>query len=230
MSLSIELPPGAAWSHRVRRGHGVRLTALEGGACVPVLLYAGEDPLERLCMPDTLKGQQIARIAGGDALFSDMGRVLATVSADSCGWHDPICGLSSTAGEEARFGARRYQEHGNAMQRGARERVLVELGKHGLGRRDLVPPVNCFSKVTVGEDGALRFVPGHARAGDHVELRAEMELLCVLASGVHPLDPGPEYPAGRVRVEVGPATGVIAPVSRPETERGLRNVMEHLCR
>ena len=230
MSLSIELPPGAAWSHRVQRGHGLRLTDLEGGACVPVLLYAAEDPLERLCVPDTLKAQQIARIAGGDALFSDMGRVLATVSADSCGWHDPIGGLGSTADEDERFGARRYQEHRNGMRRGARERLLVELGKHGLGRRDLVPPVNCFSKVAVADDGALQFEGGHSRAGDHVELRAEMELLCVLGSSVHPLDYAPEYPARRVRVEVGPATGVIAPVSRPETERGLRNVLEHLYR
>jgi urea carboxylase-associated protein 2 len=228
-SLSFELPAGAAWSHRVRRGNALRLTALEDGANVSVLLYSAEDPLERYCLPDTLKAQQIARIAAGDALFSDMGRVLAVVSADSCGWHDPLGGIGSTASDDARFGAARYQEHRNEMRRGARERLLVELAKHGLGARDLVPPVNCFSKVTVAEDGALRFAAGHARAGDHVELRAELDLLAFLCSAPHPLDPSDRYPARRARAEVGPAAGVVAPLPRPETERGLRNVAEHLC-
>jgi urea carboxylase-associated protein 2 len=229
MSLSFELPAGRAWSHGVRRGDGLRLTAQEDGAHVAVLLYAAGDPLERYCMPDTLKAQKIARVAGGDALFSDMGRVLAIVTADSVGWHDTICGLGTTNGDEARFGARRYQEHGNAMRRGARERLLVELAKHGLGARDLIAPINCFTKVTVAADGALTRVADHAVAGDHIELRAELDLLAVLCSAPHPLDASAEYPARTVRVEVGPATGVLAPIPRPETERGLRNVVEHLC-
>jgi urea carboxylase-associated protein 2 len=229
MTLSFELPPGLAWSHGVRRGQALRLTALEDGANVAVLLYLAANPLERYCMPDTLKGQQIARVAGGDALFSDMGRAMAIVSADSAGWHDTICGLGTTASDEARFGARRYQEHGNAMRRGARERLLVELAKHGLGARDLIPPINCFTKVTVAEDGALTHVPGHALAGDHVELRAELDLLAVLCSAPHPLDRSVEHPARRVRVEIGDATGGLAPIPRPETERGLRNVLEHLA-
>jgi len=229
MSLSFELPPGQAWSHRVRRGRALRLTALEDGANVSVLLYSAENPLERYCMADTLKAQQIARIAGGDALFSDMGRALAVVSADSCGWHDAIGGIGSTVGDDQRFGARPYQEHRHAMRRGARERLLVELSKHGLGLRDLVPTVNCFSKVVVRDGGALEFILGHARAGDHVELRAELDVLAVLCSAPHPLDRSAEYPARRVRLEVGRPGGVLAPLARPETERALRNVAEHLC-
>jgi urea carboxylase-associated protein 2 len=227
MSVSFELPAGSAYSHRVRRGEALRLTDLEGGANVSVLLYAADGPLERYCMPDTLKAQQIARIAAGDALFSDMGRVLAVMSADTLGWHDTIGGVGTTAADDERFGARSYQEHRNDMRRGGRERLLVELAKHDLGVRDLVAPLNCFSKVTVSEDGTLRFAPGHSRAGDHVELRAEMDLLAVLCSAPHPLAPaGEDYPARRVRVEVGPASGVVAPLPRPETERGLRNVVE----
>jgi urea carboxylase-associated protein 2 len=229
MSLSFELPPGRAWSHGVRRGEALRLTALEDGANVAVLLYAAANPLERYCMPDTLKGQQIARLAGGDAVFSDMGRVLAVVSADSAGWHDTVCGLSTTAADDARFGARAYQEHGNQMRRGGRERLLVELAKHGLDARDLIPPINCFTKVTVAADGALAHHADHATAGDHIELRAELDLLAVICSAPHPLDAAAEYPARRVRVEVGPATGLLAAIDRPETERGLRNVAEHVA-
>jgi uncharacterized protein len=216
MTLSFELPAGASFSHRVRRHQALRLTDLEGGANVSVLLYAAESPLERYNMADTLKAQQIGRIAGGDALFSDMGRVLALVTADSVGWHDPIGGIGRTESDDARFGGpRRYQEHRNEMRRGAHERLLVELAKHGLGPRDLVPPVNCFSKVSVEDDGALRFHRGHSRAGDHIELRAELDLIALLCSGPHPLDPGPDYPARRVRVEIGASSGVTPPLPRP---------------
>ncbi len=41
----------------------------------------------------------------------------------------------------------------------------MELGKWGLGPRDLVPNVNFFSRVTVGEDGGMQLAAGNSRAG-----------------------------------------------------------------
>ena len=49
------LRPGQAWSRRMRRNQVLRLTDLEGRACVSALFYNARDPLERYNMPDTLK-------------------------------------------------------------------------------------------------------------------------------------------------------------------------------
>ena len=37
--------------------------------------------------------------------------------------------------------------------------------------------------------GTLSYVPGHAAAGDWAELRAEMDILVVLSTSPHPMDP-----------------------------------------
>ena len=70
----------------------LRLTDVEGGACVSALFYNADDPLERYNMPDTLKAQYTAFLTAGRVLYSDMGRVLCSIVADTCGWHDTISG------------------------------------------------------------------------------------------------------------------------------------------
>lgn len=198
--LDAVLPGGASWSRVCRRATALTLTDLEGGANVAALLYLAADPLERYCMPDTLKAQHVSRIAEGVALYSDMGRVLASVTADSCGWHDTITGHATAEHVRERWGAASYQEQGNAWRRSARDGLLVELAKHGLGSRDLVANVNFFTRVTVGDDGELAFETANSRAGASVTLRFELDTLVVLCSAPHPLDPAARWRPRPVRL------------------------------
>jgi len=82
------LEHGAHWSGIVRRGTSLRITALQAGANVAALLYNYESLLERYNMADTLKSQHTAYLTAGCVCYSDMGRVLCSITADSCGWHD----------------------------------------------------------------------------------------------------------------------------------------------
>jgi hypothetical protein len=45
------------------------------------------------------------------------------------------------------------------MHRSGKDGLLIEIGKHGLGARDLIAPVNLFSKVSVDEAGRFRSMP-----------------------------------------------------------------------
>jgi uncharacterized protein len=202
------IPGGGHWSYRARRGTTLRFIDFEGGANASVLLYRADERHERLNIPDTLKAQHTAHLSAGHVLYSDMGRILAAVSKDTVGWHDPLCGLSDAAGMLRRYGERRYQEHRNAMHRNGKDGMLIELGKWGLGLRDLVPSVNLFSKVVVDEAGNFSFVSGHSKPGSHVELRCEMDVLVAVSAALHPLDPAPEYAPKKVAIvawESGPA-------------------------
>ena len=98
------IQPGASWSHVLKRGTALRVTDLEGGANVGGIFYNFECPTERYNMPDTLKAQHIARLTKGFVLYSDMGRVLLSVTGDSVGWHDPIGGASNRTMVEAKYG------------------------------------------------------------------------------------------------------------------------------
>jgi urea carboxylase-associated protein 2 len=187
--LDVALPAAASVSPVCRRGTALTIIDSEGGGNVSALLYRAGGELERYCMPDTLKAQHISRLTAGVALYSDMGRVLASIVEDSCGWHDTISGHATARIVATRWGADSYQQAGNEWRRSAREAFLVELAKYGLGARDLIANVNFFSKVAVDEQGALGFVAGHSPAGARVRLRFELDTLLVLWNGPHPMDP-----------------------------------------
>jgi len=218
------IQPGASWSHVLKRGTALRLTDVEGGANVGGMFYNFECPSERYNMPDTLKAQHIARLTNGFVLYSDMGRILLSVIGDTVGWHDPIGGSSSRALVESKYGPSSYQKDRNEYHKNGHDSFLVELGKWGLGPRDLVANVNFFSRVDVADDGTMSFAPGNSNAGDFIDLRAEMNVLAILNSCPHPLDPNPKYEPKPVQVSIrrvaAPALDDVCRVSRPENGRG----------
>jgi uncharacterized protein len=203
--LAETLRGGQMWSRVLKRGEVLRLTDVEGGASVAALFFNADQPLERYNMPDTLKAQHIARLTAGNVLFSDMGRVLCSIIADSAGWHDTITGHLRADASRAKYGAGTYQALRNDFYRNTRDNFLIELGKFGLGKRDLHANVNFFVKVVADLDGNLKWATG-AQPGAAVELRAEQNVLVVLSNTPHPLDPAPRYapkPAG-LEVLLGP--------------------------
>ena len=223
---SERLRGGQTWSRVLRRGQRLVLTDLEGGAAVAALFYNADAPTERYNMPDTLKAQHIARLTAGFVLYSDMGRVLCSITKDTLGWHDTITGHGTRSQSEARYGKGTYQDKRNDWHKNTRDNFLVELGKYDLGKRDLGPNVNFFVKVAADTDGNLAWVSGHSRPGASVELRSELNTLVILSNTPHPLDPRSEYAPPPVLVEVhaGEAAGLddVCRLSRPENERGFR--------
>lgn len=204
---SLDVPGGCAETVRLRRHQQLTLTCLGPGANAAVLIYVLDNPEERLNIPDTLKAQMSARIAPPMVLMSVMGRALASVTGSSLDWHDAITGHSLPGAVERQYGPSSYAADSNRWRRSARSGLLDELWKHGLGARDLHANVNFFSKVGVvgDERGSLVYVSGHAAPDDWVALRAELDLLIVLSTAPHPLDPAEDWEPAGVRLTVGPA-------------------------
>jgi urea carboxylase-associated protein 2 len=194
------IPGGNHWSGLIRRGTALRFTDLTGGANLSTLFYNTEDKLERYNMPDTLKGQHTAFLTTGNVCYSDMGRVMCSIIGDSLGWHDTICGVTDAAQIEAKYGKANFQTHRNDMYRNGKDGLLIELAKYGLGKRDLVANVNFFSKVTPDESGSLSFVVGHSKIGSYVDMRFDMNVLLVLSTAPHPLDPATTYKPASVKI------------------------------
>jgi uncharacterized protein len=218
------IQPGATWSHILKRGTALRITDTEGGANVGAIFYNAENPSERYNMPDTLKAQHIAHLTRSHVLYSDMGRILCSITTDTLGWHDPLCGCANAALVAAKYGQARYQEHRNDCYKNAHDGFVIELAKYGLTVRDLAAPINFFSKVVVSDTGSMQFVSGHSRPGEYVELRAEMNVLAILNTCQHPLDPIPRYQPKPVHLSIRqvppPLPDDPCRLSRPENERG----------
>lgn len=228
---TLELTPAAMWSKVIGRGKTLRLTNLDGRANVGMLLYNALEKEERYNMPDTLKGQHIFYLAAPYCLHSDMGRLLASITAATGGWHDTVCGCSNADLIKRKYGDKNYQQARNDCYKDARNCFLIELAKWGLGPRDLVPNINWFSEVRSSEDGSLRYIPEASPAGSYVDLRFELDTLVVLNSCQHPLDPNPNYEPGKVKLEVfhtvPPAMDDPSLTVRPENRRAYENTVAY---
>jgi urea carboxylase-associated protein 2 len=205
----------------------MRITDIEGGGNAGMLFYNPEDLLERYNAPDTLKCQHTFRLTRGNCLYSDMGRIFASIVEDSLGWHETVCGNSHSAHIAERWGKRDYQNDRNDWHQNGYDAFLVELAKYGLGRADIAANINWFSKVATDADGNMNLDGDHSVPGSSITLRFEMDTLVLLHTCPHPLNTASEYPRKPVRIEIGEAE----PVSdddyclnyRPENRRGFQN-------
>lgn len=222
---------GAKWSGTIGKGKYLRFTALEKGANISLLLYNANDLTERYNMPDTLKAQYTSHLTRGHVLMSDNGRVLASIVEDSLGWHDTICGYSTRAATDAKYGETNYQKQRNEWLRSGEENLAVELTRNGLKARDLSPVVNLFSKVFCNEDGDMVYCEDHCAAGSTVTLRTEMDVVMILSNTPNPLHSGTSYPSVPVRLEVLPAAEVdsldYCVTYRPENRRAFENTWNY---
>jgi hypothetical protein len=218
---------GKHWSLTARAGTQLRLIDRDGGANVGMLFYNPQNPLERYNAPDTLKCQHTFKLTKGHCLYSDMGRIFCSITDDTVGWHDTVCGNANRELVAARWGEKSYQEYRNEWTQNGHDAFLVEGGKYGLGRRDLAANVNWFSKVSVADDGAMLFEPNNSRAGQYVDLRFEMDSLVLLHTCPHPLNLEEHYPRNPVTLQLSHAQPV--PVDdfcrnfKPENVRGFAN-------
>jgi hypothetical protein len=159
-----------------------------------------------------------------------MGRVLFSILEDEAGTHDCFCGASNEASNARKYGdGANHGAHPNA-----RDRFLIAAGKHGLTRKDVHPCINLFKGVRVEADGGLVFEGGPFPAGRSLTLRAEMDVLVVLANCPHVLDPRPGYTVTPVRATAwrGAPAAPDDPIrnATPEGLRAFLNVEDYYAR
>jgi hypothetical protein len=197
------IPGGGYWTRVLPRWTTLRITDVDGAGGAALLAYNADAPSERYNAPDTTKVQNMVFLTAGQVLFSDMGRVLLSITADAAGDHETLAGGTTPATVAARHGdAGSYLLLRNGRHTNDRDNFIAALGRHGLDKRDIVPNVNLFSRVEVGDDGSLRWVPGVTRPGAWVDLRAEIDVLVAVSATPHVLDPSPTWNPGSVRFTV----------------------------
>jgi uncharacterized protein YcgI (DUF1989 family) len=152
---------------------------------------------------------------------------MASFIADQVGWHDAFGALLDTVALEQRYGVKRYELHRNQMHRSGRDGLLVEIAKYGLTARDLMTPVNLFTRLRTDEQGRFCFDPIADIAGRSVDLRCDMDLIVAVSSAPHPLDDAPAWAPAAIGVaayQVGPAKqDDWCRLSSPEAERAHYN-------
>jgi hypothetical protein len=196
------LPGGGRWSKIIRKGQVLRIVNTEATSGLSALFYNVHERTERYNAADTVKIQYNAYLSEGKALYSDMGRILMSIITDSCETHDTVCGYTMAADIEKLCGIGNYQSKRNCYYKNDFDNFLVELGKYGMGRRDIMPCLNLFADAKIGGSGELLYREDTISAGSFIELRAEMDVLVILSNTVHVLSENESYEVKPVALSI----------------------------
>ncbi|MCF1460991.1 MULTISPECIES: urea amidolyase associated protein UAAP2 [Rhizobium/Agrobacterium group] len=166
----------APFSTVVKKGQILRIEDSYGQQAIDTLFYNAKDFSERYSNQDTMREQGAAYISTGTKIISNDGRVMLTMTADSCGRHDTSAGACSCESNTVRFG------HGTKYLHACRDNFVLEVAKHGMSKRDVVANINFFMNVPIEPSGQMTIVDGISAPGDYVELQAEMDVLLVISN------------------------------------------------
>jgi uncharacterized protein len=219
IALTETIPGGAYWSGVVKRGHTLRITDLAGSAGVALLCYNADNPIERLNVADTAKIQFNAFLTTGNVLYSDMGRVLFSITEDTSSYHDLLTGCSNQATN--------HRKYGDGDWRNSRDNFGKALTRWGLGRADIMPNLNLFTRIAVAPDGQIKFQEGCVKPGSFVDLRAEMNVLVVISNCPQVLHPDSTYAPQPIQLHIWksptPPAIDLCRTANPEVVRGFIN-------
>lgn len=164
------LPPRTGAAFTVRRGDHVRVVDPTGEQVSDLVSFAAEDPSEWLSSGRSIDYANTIYLTTGHTLYSNRSRPMWTIVGDTVGRHDFLLTPCSPDTFRILYGmdAPRPSCFGNLAQ---------HLAPFGI-RPDMIPTtLNVFMNVVVGDTGELTIGPPRSRAGDHLLLRAEMDLI-----------------------------------------------------
>lgn len=172
------LRAGEPWMHEVKKGQVFRILDLEGNQAVDTLFYSAADPAERYEANTTIREQGSIYLTTGSKLYSSEGRVMLTITADTCGRHDTLGGACAAESNTVRYALDKLYMHNcrdNYLQ------AIAEWGG-GMSKRDLTSNVNFFMNVPVTPEGGLTFEDGISAPGKYVEMHAEMDIIVLISN------------------------------------------------
>ncbi len=174
---SKEIASGDGWLYPIMKDQTLRIVDLYGNQAVDTLFYGTEDENERYSATETIKSGGLY-LTCGSKLMSNIGREMMTITADTCGRHDTIGGACSAESNAVRYGLDKQPMH---SCRDTFLKCLWQFDGH-LTKRDLTANINFFMNVPVTEDGSLEFVDGVSAPGKYVEMKATMDILCLISN------------------------------------------------
>jgi hypothetical protein len=160
----------------MRKGQTLRIEDIEGQQAVDLICYNLDNLDEKFWAAHTAKLAGHIYVTTGDVLYSDLVKPMMTITADTVGVNDVICGSCSYALDVVRYGEEK-------AQKGCMDNFEESITPWGLTRKDIPMCFNIFLRYPVEADGSVSIDQDPpSKAGDYMELRAEMDLLISISN------------------------------------------------
>jgi uncharacterized protein len=192
--LDVVMPPGGHLAFDVVRSDVVRIVDIEGQQVADVVCFNRHRLEEKFSPPNTLLINGTLRVTVGHALWSDEAGRMFTIVTDTVGLHDVIAGACSRFTNEVRYGAKDTPN--------CRDNLARAVAPYGLGWKDVPYAFNVFMNVPIEPDGRVYNAEPASRAGDFIDLRADMDCLVAISNCPQLLNACNAFRAKPLRVTV----------------------------
>jgi uncharacterized protein len=174
MNHRIEIPAASGMPMRLKGGQRLRIIDPLGGQSGDLMVFSA-DGRHRLSNGRTFDYGGRLYLSTGDVLWSHLSEPLMTIVDDEVGRHDFLYAACTLEMYRKQYGVKGY--HANCH-----DNLCNSLRELGVDPAPLPTAFNFFMAVDIAPDGALSFSPPRSKAGDHLELRAEMDLAIAVSA------------------------------------------------
>lgn len=170
------IEPRSARAFIIKKGQHLRIEDLQGEQVADLACFNEHNIREYISSGRTLDYEETIFLTRGNRIFSNQSNVMFTIVEDTVGRHDFL--LTPCSADTFRI----IYGHENP-HRGCHGNLSEVLLPYGIQPEDIPVCFNVFMNVSVdGETGKIGVHPPKSRAGDHILLKAEMDLIVGLTA------------------------------------------------
>ena len=166
----LHLAPQTGAALVVRRGERLKVIDPQGEQVSDLVSFARDDTAEWLSSGRTIDYANTIYLTAGHTLYSNRSRPMWTILEDTVGRHDFL--FTPCSPETFAILYKTTGHHPSCF-----ENLVRHLAPYGITPGAIPTTLNVFMNVEVLPSGELRILPPRSRAGDHLLLRAEMDLV-----------------------------------------------------
>ena len=171
----IRIPPQSGKAFKLKQGNVLRVYDPFGEQVADLFAFKDGDLSCSLSSGRSLDYAGKIYLSTGDLLYSNNSKPMFTIVFDSVGRHDFLLTPCSQEMFEIL-----YHHHGHHPS--CFENLCTSLADFKIEPSQISTTFNIFMKVNVAIDGIITVETPSSKAGDFIDLRAEMDLICALTS------------------------------------------------
>lgn len=172
---TISIPPQSGRSFIIKQGQVLRVIDPLGEQVSDLFAFAEQDHDCRLSSGRSLDYAGKIYLTTGDTLYANDSKPMFTIATDTVGLHDFL--LTPCSQEMFEILYKHKGHHPSCF-----ENLFLSLKEHGIAEADISTTFNIFMNVKIDPQGKLTVGVPTSKAGDYIDLRAELDMVCGLTA------------------------------------------------
>jgi len=164
------IKPQTGVAFAVQKGQTIRVIDVDGEQVADLVCFARQDPQEYLSSGRSIDYNEKLFLSTGDMLYSNRSNPMLGIIRDPVGKHDFLFAPCSQEMFQLTY-------HTTAPHPNCLDNLAAALAPYGIRAFQISTAFNIFMNVAITTAGRVIVRPPLSKAGDFIDLRAEMDLI-----------------------------------------------------